>query len=66
MFSAPIPVLMSPNSRDMKCIFRLGENHYLVENKTKQKNSVSFSPQANYTDLATATCWRNLVTTFAD
>jgi hypothetical protein len=28
--------------------------------------SVAFSPQANYTDLATATCRRNLVSTFAD
>jgi hypothetical protein len=25
-----------------------------------------FSPQANYTDWATATCWRNLVPIFAD
>jgi hypothetical protein len=30
------------------------------------ENSVEFSPQANYTDWATATCWRNLVPTFAD
>jgi hypothetical protein len=27
---------------------------------------MTFSPQANYTDLATATCWRNLVPTSAD
>jgi hypothetical protein len=27
---------------------------------------VAFSPQANYTDCATATCWRNLVPTFVD
>jgi hypothetical protein len=27
-------------------------------------NSVALSPQANYTDWATATCWRNLVPTF--
>jgi hypothetical protein len=32
----------------------------------KQTNSVAFSPQANRTDLATATCRRNLVRTFAD
>jgi hypothetical protein len=31
-----------------------------------QTNSVAFSPQAIYTDWATATCWRNLVPTFAD
>jgi hypothetical protein len=29
-------------------------------------NSVALSPQANYTDWATATCRRNLVPTFAD
>jgi hypothetical protein len=29
-------------------------------------NSVALSPQANYTDWATATCWRNLVQTFVD
>jgi hypothetical protein len=27
---------------------------------------MAFSLQANYTDWATATCWRNLVPTFAD
>jgi hypothetical protein len=32
----------------------------------QQTNSVAFSPQANYTKLATATCWRNLVPIFAD
>jgi hypothetical protein len=31
---------------------------------TKQTNSVGFSPQANYTDWATAICRRNLVPTF--
>jgi hypothetical protein len=35
-------------------------------NKNKQTNSVALSPRANYTDWATATCWRNLVPTFAD
>jgi hypothetical protein len=29
-------------------------------------NSVALSPQANYTDWATATCRRNLVPTFVD
>jgi hypothetical protein len=27
---------------------------------------MAFSPQANYTDWATANCWRNLVPTFVD
>jgi hypothetical protein len=30
------------------------------------QNSVALSPQANYTDWATATCRRNLAPTFAD
>jgi hypothetical protein len=32
----------------------------------KQAKSVAFSPPANYTSWATATCWRNLVPTFVD
>jgi hypothetical protein len=32
----------------------------------QDQNSVVFSPQANYTDWATTTCWQNLVPTFAD
>jgi hypothetical protein len=36
------------------------------QTKTQQTNSVALSLQANYTDWATATCWRNLVKTFAD
>jgi hypothetical protein len=32
----------------------------------KQTNTAAFSPQANYTDWSTATCWRSLVPTFAD
>jgi hypothetical protein len=34
--------------------------------KQTTTNSVAFSPQANYTDWATATCQRKLVPTFAD
>jgi hypothetical protein len=34
--------------------------------KQKQRNSVAFSPQAKYTDSAIATCWQNLIPTFAD
>jgi hypothetical protein len=32
----------------------------------KKKTSVAFIQQVNYTDCATATCWQNLVPTFAD
>jgi hypothetical protein len=32
----------------------------------KQTNSVALSPRANYTDWGTATCRRNLVSTFVD
>jgi hypothetical protein len=35
-------------------------------NKTNKTNNVALSPQANYTDWATATCRRNLVPTFVD
>jgi hypothetical protein len=34
--------------------------------ETNKKNSVAFSPQANFTDCATATCRRNLVPNFGD
>jgi hypothetical protein len=34
--------------------------------KTTTRNSVAFSSQANYTDWATAICWRNLVPTSSD
>jgi hypothetical protein len=37
-----------------------------IRHKNKQTNYVALSPQANYTDLATATCRRNLVPTFVD
>jgi hypothetical protein len=36
---------------------------YIQKQKT---NSVAFSPRANYTDWATATCRRNLVPIFVD
>jgi hypothetical protein len=39
----------------------------MEKQKTKKKKiSVGLSPQANYTDWATATCRRNLVQTFVD
>jgi hypothetical protein len=36
------------------------------EINTTWRNSLALSPQANYTDCATATWWRNLIPTFAD
>jgi hypothetical protein len=36
------------------------------KSKLQKKTSVALSPHANYTDWATATCWRNLVPTFVD
>jgi hypothetical protein len=33
---------------------------------TYKTNSVALSPQANYTDLSTATCRRNLMPTFVE
>jgi hypothetical protein len=41
-------------------LYRLRQHLY------NQTNSVPFSPQAIYTDWATATCWRILVPTFVD
>jgi hypothetical protein len=38
-------------------------DHFLSTGKT---NSVACSPQANYTDRATVSCWRNLMSTFVD
>jgi hypothetical protein len=47
-------------------IFNLLRHGITYGTGTNKKNSVTFSPQAKYTDRATATFWRNLVPTFAD
>jgi hypothetical protein len=50
-------------------VIRIINNSEKVNQELLQKtkpNSVPFSPQANYTDWATATCRRNFVPTFAD
>jgi hypothetical protein len=39
---------------------------YHFPNETNKTNSLALSPRNNYTDWATATCRRNLVTTFVD
>jgi hypothetical protein len=39
--------------------------NFYIASQTKT-NSMAFSPQANYTNWATATCWQNLVPTCAD
>jgi hypothetical protein len=49
--------------------FPSGIHHILHNHPCKtctSEYSVAFSPQANYTDWATATCRRNLVPTFVD
>jgi hypothetical protein len=76
-----IPALVSvcPGIRDMeRALFQSHVIHTLTLNVTlltratysdgeiKWVNSVALSPQANYTDRATATCRRNLVSTSAD
>jgi hypothetical protein len=43
-----------------------GEYMHISYVLSKKKDSVAFSPQANYTNWATATCRRNLVPSFAD
>jgi hypothetical protein len=42
------------------------ECHAYKRVNTMYKNSMALSPQANYTDWATATCRQNLVPTFVD
>jgi hypothetical protein len=37
-----------------------------IRSSNKQTNSVALSPRANHTDWTTATCRRNLVSTFVD
>jgi hypothetical protein len=45
----------------------VGIHQWATTGEDKNKtNSVGFSPRANYTDWATATCRRNLVPTFVD
>jgi hypothetical protein len=41
------------------------QNYGLGSTVVPQTNSVALSPQENYTDWATATCRRNLVSTIA-
>jgi hypothetical protein len=40
--------------------------NYVDCTPNKQTNSVALNPQANYTNWSTATCRRNLVSTFVD
>jgi hypothetical protein len=47
-------------------LYLLASSLYQVILVHQKTNSVASSPQANYTDWATATCWRNLVSTFVD
>jgi hypothetical protein len=45
------------------------ENHQCLLSiwyKNKKKNTMAFSLYATYTNWATATCWRNLVSTSVD
>jgi hypothetical protein len=54
-------------SNGSKPLFSLGPWHNSVNpSLIFQEYSVTFSPQAIYTDWATTTCWRILVPTFVD
>jgi hypothetical protein len=48
----------------ISCACVKGEHTYSLQQQTKK--NVALSPQANYTDWATATYRRNLVPTFLD
>jgi hypothetical protein len=59
-----------PWGGESKC-FKGGHRYNRPDDRTVPRtqtktNSVALSPQANYTDWATATCRRNLVPTFVD
>jgi hypothetical protein len=49
---------------------RVNKSHTILlfgkDKQTNKTNSVVLSPRANYTDWSTATCRRNLVSTFVD
>jgi hypothetical protein len=60
-------ITMNPCTKWWQNLHYIQYRLHLEPGRTKQKtNSVAFSPQANYTDWATATCPRNLVPTFVD
>jgi hypothetical protein len=48
------------------CLLFCHSFHSLTCRRSKQTNSVAFSPRANYTDWANDTCWRHLVPTLVD
>jgi hypothetical protein len=51
-------------------LIQMSDNFYAVKDHIRAEsdttNTIALSPLANYTNWATATCWRNLVPTFAD
>jgi hypothetical protein len=63
----PINIYLAEESNVTSCSFdRHGAALRFRWALNKKTNSVALSPQANYTDWATATCQRNLVPTFVD
>jgi hypothetical protein len=58
-----IPCASSSNRRFG---YRVTVESHLINLSKEQTNSVSFNPQANYTDKATASCRRILLPTLAD
>jgi hypothetical protein len=58
-FILMVLTLLRPPNGPLKCYMPRPSRPY-------KTNPVAFSPQANYTDGATATYWRNFVPTFAD
>jgi hypothetical protein len=62
-----LPRITRINSRSRAVVYHTplhacAATRYQYSNETT-KHSVAFSPQTNYTDWATPTCWRNLVPT---
>jgi hypothetical protein len=57
--------LAQPGRKNAVTMARKTKDIRVIRSHT-QTNSVALSPQANYTDWATATCRRNLVLNFVD
>jgi hypothetical protein len=69
-----VTVFVKLIGRPLRCLIHIGSDFRKLfegggeglKNRTQKTNSVAFSPQANYTDWATATGLRNLVPTFVN
>jgi hypothetical protein len=66
IYSSETQFLDEPHGVTSQCITQNPRIKNLRYQTKKQTNSVALNPRANYTDWVTATCRRNLVSTFVD